>query len=196
MAFSPDGQRIVSGGEDGAVRLWGLDGSPIGSPFQGHAGGVNSVAFSPDGKRIVSGGEDRTVRLWGLDGDPIGQPFQGHIGEVYSVAFSPDGQRIVSGGGDGAIRLWRSSWESWLQVACRRLQDHPLLTQPETVIADKDFRVVALGAREACDRRVWSQEAVSRRPALRWERIVGLLAGEFEPVGSTPRLVAYRRTGS
>jgi hypothetical protein len=106
VAFSPDGARIVSGGEDGTVRLWTLDGKPAAEPFKGHARGVRGVAFSPDGKRIVSGGEDGTVRLWTLDGKPAAEPFEGNAGWIESVAFSPDGTRIVCGGGDGTVRLW------------------------------------------------------------------------------------------
>ena len=37
MAFSPDGQRIVSGSADNTVRLWDADtGQPIGAPLTGH----------------------------------------------------------------------------------------------------------------------------------------------------------------
>ena len=108
VAVSPDGRRIVSGGEDNTVRLWDTDtGRPIGQPLTGHQGKVNSVAFSPDGHRIVSGGDDNTVRLWDADtGQPVGQPLTGHQGKVNSVAFSPDGRRIVSGGDDNTVRLW------------------------------------------------------------------------------------------
>ena len=106
VAFSPDGQTIVSGSEDQTVRLWSLDGAPIGAPFQGHSSDVTSVAFSPDGQTIVSGSWDHMVRLWSLDGAPIGAPFQGHSRQVTSVAFSPDGQMIVSGSEDRTVRLW------------------------------------------------------------------------------------------
>jgi hypothetical protein len=111
-AFSPDGKMIVSGSYDKTVRLWDIEGNPIGQPFLGHEDYINSVAFSPDGKLIVSGSNDKTVRLWDIEGNSIGQPFRGHESSVFSVVFSPDGKLIVSGSDDKTVRLWDIRWEA------------------------------------------------------------------------------------
>ncbi|MBD2199808.1 MULTISPECIES: nSTAND1 domain-containing NTPase [Calothrix] len=107
VAISGDGQTIVSGGSDGTVRLWDIQGHPLAEFFQRHQGSVMSVAISSDGQTIVSGGSDGTVRLWDIQGHPLVEPFRGHKGVVVmSVAISADGQTIVSGGEDGTVRLW------------------------------------------------------------------------------------------
>ncbi|MBM0744078.1 hypothetical protein JOY44_21055 [Phormidium sp. CLA17] len=138
MAFSPDGKTVVSGSEDKTIRLWSLDGTPLGQPFQGHRSGVKSVAFSPDGKTLVSGSEDKTLRLWSLDGTPLGQPFQGHRSGVKSVAFSPDGKTLVSGSFDNTIHLWRGNWQAWLGVCSARLGYHLVSADPEIDLLTAD----------------------------------------------------------
>ncbi|MBW4570986.1 MAG: caspase family protein [Tolypothrix carrinoi HA7290-LM1] len=106
VAISQDGQTIVSGGTDGTVRLWNLQGLSLAEPLRGHEGWVNSVAISQDGQTIVSGGADGTVRLWNLQGLPLAEPLRGYEDWVSSVAISQDGQTIVSGGRNGTVRLW------------------------------------------------------------------------------------------
>ncbi|MEO1396192.1 MAG: WD40 repeat domain-containing protein [Cyanobacteria bacterium J06634_5] len=106
VAFSPQGDRIVSGNGDTTLQLWDLEGNAIGPPFEGHSGSVKAVAFSPQGDCIVSGSADRTLRLWDLERNAIGLPFEGHSGSVEAVAFSPQGDCIVSGSADRTLRLW------------------------------------------------------------------------------------------
>ena len=117
VAFSPDGQQIVSGSVDCTLRLSNVQsGEPTGLPFKGHTGFVASVAFSPDGLYIISGSADYTLRLWDAQsGQAIGSPFKGHKRAVLSVAFSPDGKHVASGSVDGTLRLW--DVQSGLEIA-------------------------------------------------------------------------------
>ena len=66
VAFSPDGQRIVSGSADKTVKIWDANSGKELQTLRGHASGVRSVAFSPDGQRIASGSADKTLKIWAL----------------------------------------------------------------------------------------------------------------------------------
>ncbi len=106
VAFSPDGQYIISGGDDRSIRLWDLQGNQVCEILYGHQEAVLSVAFSPDGQYIVSCGNDRSIRLWDLQGNQVCEQLYGHSYSVNSVVFSPDGQYIVSAGMEGTVKLW------------------------------------------------------------------------------------------
>jgi WD40 repeat protein len=83
---------------------------------------------------------------------------KGHQESVTSVAFSPDGKTIVSGSFDNTIRLWRGgTWQTWLDIACERLLDHPVLVDPETTLAeDTDMMKVAKAAGKTCQKFAWN----------------------------------------
>jgi outer membrane protein assembly factor BamB len=66
MALSPDGKRLVTGGEDKTIRMWDVATGKELHLLKGHADTVTSLAYAHDGRRIVSGSLDRSVRVWGL----------------------------------------------------------------------------------------------------------------------------------
>ena len=105
VSFSPDGRRIVSGG-DRTIRIWDAESGQELLKLEGHSSSVYSVSFSPDGRRIVSGSYDNTIRIWDAESGQELLKLEGHSGSVPSVSFSPDGRRIVSGSGDRTIRIW------------------------------------------------------------------------------------------
>ncbi len=109
VAFSPDGDRVVSAADDGTVRIWDTATGKELNVLQGHEHAVNSVAFSSGGDRIVSASRDGTVRLWhGASGEKLAV-FSGHEDSVESAAFSPDGDRIVSASCDGTVGIWEAA---------------------------------------------------------------------------------------
>ena len=64
-SFTSDGETVVSGGANGVIAAYALDGKKLGE-FVGHEGLVWAVTPSPDDRYLVSG-SDATVRLWSLD---------------------------------------------------------------------------------------------------------------------------------
>jgi WD40 repeat protein len=104
--FSLDGQKIVSAGDDGTIKLWKKDGTLLTTIISNQLR-VNSVNFSLDGQKIVSAGDDDTIKLWQPDGTLLTTIISNQR-IVNTVNFSSDGQKIVSAGDDGTIKLWRS----------------------------------------------------------------------------------------
>ena len=57
---------LVSGGSDGAVRVWDIRCSQCVFTFFGHEGTVETICAQPTEPQIISGGSDGTVRFWDL----------------------------------------------------------------------------------------------------------------------------------
>jgi WD40 repeat protein len=79
VAFSPNGQTIISGSDNGIINLWNLNGTLIGQAVQefeqyylSEQLSVNSVAFLPaDGKTIISTSSSK-IYLWSLNDKGVG----------------------------------------------------------------------------------------------------------------------------
>ena len=64
VAFSTDGQLLISGGNDNTVRMWRTADGEMLSSFEGHTARVTAVAVTPDGLTAFSGSGDGTIRRW------------------------------------------------------------------------------------------------------------------------------------
>ena len=108
LAFSGDGQRVVTASADHTARLWSVRSGALIATLAGHTDVVNDAEFSHDGSRIVTASTDNDGRVWnGMTGKLV-SVLRGHFGPVQTASFSPNGRWIVTGG-PFTVGLWRTA---------------------------------------------------------------------------------------
>jgi WD40 repeat protein len=106
LAFSRDGKRLATGGDDRIVGLWDVASGKEIKTFKGHSDAVTSLAFSRDGKTLATGSRDKLVKLWSTTSYQELVRFKGHLGDISAIAFSPDGRILATGSYDRYVKLW------------------------------------------------------------------------------------------
>lgn len=104
VVFSPDGQMVASGSEDGTARVWDVVTRRCIRVIQ-HRDEVAAIAFSLDSQTVASGSDDGVVILWNIKSEPRAHPRVSASG-VCSLEFSPNGKVVASHHYDGNIIFW------------------------------------------------------------------------------------------
>ncbi|RKU21634.1 hypothetical protein C6499_21800 [Candidatus Poribacteria bacterium] len=107
VAFSPDGQRLVSGSDDWTFRLWDVQAGAHIATLEHIIGrnrsAVIEVAFSPDGQLLATAGLN--VKLWKVSTQNEIETLQ-HNDWVVALAFSPNGELLATGDNQGNVNIW------------------------------------------------------------------------------------------
>ena len=106
MAYSPDGEKVLTGSQNGTARLWdATTGKPITAPLQ------RLVLYSQSPMALMA-------KLFSREA-PTTRPGYGmrqqenrsaapllHHDDVCTVAYSPDGKTALTGSWDQTVQLW------------------------------------------------------------------------------------------
>ena len=159
VAIRPQGDMLVSGSSDGALRLWDVATGQYLGVLLGHERWVSAVVFSPDGETIASASHDGTVRLWESDSGELIRILKGHTGPVSHLAFSPDGCWLASASRDQSLRLWDVEWGT----CCRAFTGHQGWIQ--AMAFSPDGKTLASGGHDQT-LRLWDTQSGSRLSLL------------------------------
>ncbi len=106
IAFSPDGQRLVSGSDDATLKLWDVTGkrhlSTLSHITDRARSQIKAVSFSSDGQKIATSGIH--VKIWDIHTLREIMTLR-HSEWIFAVAFSTDGKFLATGDASGQINV-------------------------------------------------------------------------------------------
>lgn len=109
LAYSPSGDLVATGDNEGDIQIWFADATPLGSvgPEENE---VLNLAFSPDGQTLASSARgSQVVHLWNVADRTLVLTLETDTWpyDPSAIVFSPDGSVLASGHQDGTIKVWR-----------------------------------------------------------------------------------------
>jgi dipeptidyl aminopeptidase/acylaminoacyl peptidase len=186
LAFTSDGKKLLSAGNDHSLRLWDVDaGKPL-HDYDGHSQAISRAVYSADGRTVATASErgDR-IAIW----DPVSGRRSAVMGQlrenVLDMAFMPDGKRLLTAEGSRINVTPGQKWVArlWDVATGRELRtfaDHDGGTM--AVAVSPDGRTVATldGAKIV---RLWDSESGVISKTVPW------------PFGFPEGCLAYTKDG-
>lgn len=114
VAASPDGQYVVTGGQDRKLIVWDAATLRPLRVLSQHRDAVTGLAFRRGTNQLYSCSKDRTVKVWSLDEMAYVETLFGHQDDVVDVDALAQERCVSVGARDRTARLWKVAEETQL----------------------------------------------------------------------------------
>lgn len=110
IAFSPDGQFIAAGGQDGQVRIWSWRERELIITLERVPAWIDRLAWSPTSNHLAFS-SGRYVQVWDADINEIAVTLNFDHSSVLDLDWHPDGRYLAISGYQG-VKIWNSQeWD-------------------------------------------------------------------------------------
>jgi predicted Ser/Thr protein kinase len=126
VAFTPDGERVLSASHDKTVRVWDWRKSKCERILKGHTDSVRCLVLLKS-NLVASASWDGTVRVWDWRAGEQQTTLKPNLGQLHALSVSRDGKWLAAGG-EGGVCLWHLDSETPLRLTwshVRSLAFHP-----------------------------------------------------------------------
>ena len=104
----PDKMLIISGGNEGYIRLWNLESLLILKLLNFHTSCVSSLDIEPDSNFLLSCGYDRMICLWNLNKLQLCRSIKGHESFITFANFLKSSKYFITGSFDKSLKIWKT----------------------------------------------------------------------------------------
>ncbi|MGI0483100.1 WD40 repeat domain-containing protein [Geminocystis sp. CENA526] len=110
LDFSPDGQFLAGGGQDGQVRIWDRSNLQLIDTLNWGKQWVEKLAWHPQ-ENYLAFSQGRYVQIWDVNSQEIIVTLLFENSSVLDLAWNPNGQ-LLAIAGNGGVKIWDTqNWD-------------------------------------------------------------------------------------
>jgi WD40 repeat protein len=95
-SFSPDGSKIITGSNDGRIRIWNAGTGVLEKVINAHQSIVIGLRYNAAGTKIISTSADSLVKIWDAVTGKLVTRLTGHNAAIISAEDTRDGNRMLT----------------------------------------------------------------------------------------------------
>ena len=134
LVVAPDETWMISGGENGELFWWQLNGAEFQS-IENHKKTVTAMAVSTTSNYLAIGNANHCIEIYHMNNFQPIFTLKDHEGIITCLAFSNQDLHLISGSSDKTARIWYINQD----IKCQHILKHPAIVTSVCILNDTDM---------------------------------------------------------